>query len=295
MSNRNEQRRISRGELQKLLDQISERDKAILQALHDYRYLLTGQIQRLYFRQSTSHLAATRATNRCLLRLEGLGLLSTLKRRIGGARAGSASYVWTLTPVAFRLLDLLAQQATDRSGDAERGLIRKRLHEPSSIFLQHTLAVAELAIRLTELAADRKIGLLERQVEPDCWRSYTNAGGTLSTLRPDLYAITVDNTDGATGAMGDYEDHWFIEMDLATESPAVVVRKCHQYVAYLNSGEEQRRSDLFPLVAWVVPDGRRKESLLTHIAENLSGGKRLFVVVTLEEFENLVCGKSGNE
>jgi hypothetical protein len=183
--------------------------------------------------------------------------------------------------MGYRLLGLLNKPEANSSS------IRKRHHEPSPAFLQHTLAVAEVAIRLTELAASRKIGLMERQVEPGCWRAYTNAGGTASTLRPDLFAITSPIANGASRAEA-YEDYWFIEVDLATESPAVVVRKCQQYLAYLRSGEEQARSGVFPLVVWIVPDGKRKETLLVHITENLPNDERLFVVITLGELNNLL-------
>lgn len=276
MSADSKQKRVSQRELSQILERTSERDKAVLQTLHDYKYLLTSQIQRLYFRQAISKLSALRATSRCLLRLEAWGLVAALKRRIGGVRAGSGSYVWTLTPVGYRLLDLLNKPEQHKA-------VRKRLYEPSPVFLQHTLAVAEVAIRLTELAGNRRIGLLERQLEPDCWRSYVSASGSLSTLRPDLYVVTV-----AGGGKAEYEDHWFIEVDLATEPPVVVVRKCQQYLTYMRSGEEQQRSGVFPLVVWLVPDDKRKESLAAHIAESLPSDKDFFVVTTLSQFEQLV-------
>jgi hypothetical protein len=290
MNGNNNHQRISQRELQALLERLSERDKAILESLRFYKYLMTGQIQRLYFRTAISRLAALRATNRNLLKLEDWRLVTTLKRRIGGVRAGSGSYVWVLTAIGARLLDLLARREVEISdigkGNDSDKPTRKRHHEPSPVFLQHTLAVAEVAIRLTEIAYRHKVGLLERQVEPDCWRAYTNIGGTTSILKPDLFAVTLGGVGGDSDE--DYEDHWFIEVDLATESPAVVVRKCQQYIAYWNSDEEQKRCGVFPLVVWIVPDEKRKESLAAHIAENLPDGKGLFAVVTLGEFEPLV-------
>jgi hypothetical protein len=278
-------RRIGRCELGRILERTGERDRAVLQALHDYRYLLTGQVQRLYFRQATSRLAAIRATNRALLKLQTWGLAFTLKRRIGGVRAGSGSYVWVLSPVGHRLLELLNRPDSSKAGSAA---VRKRSHEPSPAFLQHTLATAEVSVRLTEMTARREIGLTERQLEPECWRGFTNSGGTLSALRPDLYAVTV-----ADGGRAEYEDHWFIEVDLATESPAVVVRKCRQYLAYMRSGVEQAKSGVFPLVVWVVPDVRRKASLAAHMAEGLaaelSDRRSPFVTITLEELHDLVA------
>jgi hypothetical protein len=216
--------------------------------------------------------------------------VSTLKRRIGGVRAGSASYVWTLTPLGYRLLDLLSRPtvtANSNISKASAKTVRKRQHEPSPAFLQHTLAIAEVLVRLTELAACHRISLITCQLEPACWRNFTNAGGSLATLRPDLYVATIAN-----GGTADYEDHWFIEVDLATESPAVVVRKCQQYLAYMHSGTEQTSIGIFPLVAWLVPDEKRKTSLNYHIAKNLTDslpkGKSLFLVMTIDELNNLV-------
>jgi hypothetical protein len=137
-----------------------------------------------------------------------------------------------------------------------------------------------VSLRLIELAVARKIEVLTNEVEPNCWRYFTNVGGTTSTLRPDLFAVSV------AGA-SDFEDHWFIELDLATESPVTVVRKCEQYIAYMNSGEEQKRSGVFPIILWIVPDERRKESLTSHIADNLTKDKRMFHVITLDLLEHL--------
>lgn len=273
-------RRFTRSEVVGLLGRLSERDKALLHSLQDYRYLLTGQIERLYFHKLGSSRARRRTTNRSLQKLEGLGLTASLERRIGGVRAGSSSFVWTLTPIGHRLLDLVDDTASKA---------RKRSYEPTYTFLQHTLAVAEVAIQLTEHAMRGRIGLLERQVEADGRRAFTNTGGSVSALVPDLYVVTTPVTKGKSGSSpADYEDHWFIEIDLATESPAVVVRKCELYLAYLRSGEEQKRSGVFPLVVWVVPDSKRQTTLVDHITKNLPDDTGLFSVITLGQLTNLV-------
>jgi len=71
-------------------------------------------------------------------------------------------------------------------------------------------------------------------------------------LKPDLYAVT---------ASGDYEDHWFCEIDRATESMPTLLKKCVQYEAYRRTGAEQDRLGVFPLVVWVVPDDAQADKL----------------------------------
>jgi hypothetical protein len=205
-----------------------------------------------------------------LARLRQVGLIAPLARRIGGVRAGSGAYVWALASAGARLLAM-----SEKSEDSAR----KRVHEPSPAFLEHTLAVAEVCIYLIELSRGGKIQLVSYELEPDCWRQYTNTGGTASNLRPDLFTVT---------SAGEYEDYWFMEIDLATESPSTVLRKCGQYLAYMRSGIEQAKSGVFPLVVWIVPDGKRKGSLQRHIADNFKANARLFIVLTLDELEPLV-------
>ena len=119
--------RVSRKRLEKLAEGLSPRDREILCSLQKCRYLTTTQLQRLHFADALTNSAALRATERGLLKLKGLGLLANLNRRVGGVRAGSSSYVWALTPVAFKLLYLNTPKEEQR----------KRFFEPSPVFLQH--------------------------------------------------------------------------------------------------------------------------------------------------------------
>ena len=67
-----EPHRLSRQQLEETAAALSERDRGILTAVQRYRYLLTGQIQRLYFYSSATPTAAHRAAARALKRLRGL-------------------------------------------------------------------------------------------------------------------------------------------------------------------------------------------------------------------------------
>lgn len=248
---------------------LSERDIAVLQSLRTYRLLTTNQLQRLHF--VVGHVSAAgmiKATTRVLNRMEAHGLVTRLGRRIGGVRAGSSGITWQLGSGGERLL---------RAMHGEKK--RRRYVEPAPAFATHTLAVAELAVQLHELHLRGTLELLALDTEPSCWRSFTGPHGTLEWLKPDLFAIT---------ANGDFEDHWFIETDLATEHPPVVVRKAKVYQRYAASGAHQARHGLFPAVGWIVPDTARQGAIQAALAADRQVQPELFRVVTTAEFAGLI-------
>ncbi|WP_067803940.1 replication-relaxation family protein [Actinomadura formosensis] len=254
-----------------LLDRLSERDLAVLESLRTYRLLTTAHIRRLHFTHGHASLgAASGATMRVLTRLEEHGLIARLARRIGGVRAGSSGITWQLASTGERLLRRM-------HGETKR----RRYVEPSSAFVAHTLAVAELAIQLHEFRDQGDIELVRLEAEPQCWRSFVSPHGTLEWLRPDLFAIT---------ASGEFEDHWFLEADRATEHPPEVVRKAKVYQRYAATGAHQARHGLFPAVAWVVPAPARQEALESALAADKAVQPGLFHVVTVEGFHRLIAG-----
>lgn len=261
--------RISRQRLEEIAASLSDRDREVISSIQRFRYLMSSQVQRLHFTDAASPAAALRAASRCLKRLRELGLIDHLARRIGGVRAGSGSLVWYITHAGERLIYLQDHILTPT----------KRFFEPSPYFLAHTLAVADVAVELTEFCREvRGLKLSALQTEPKCWRNYSEYG-TLLALKPDLFAITVAEQ---------YEDRWFIEVDLATESPSKVVAKCEKYHKYYRTGLEQQEAEVFPLTVWIVPTTDRKERLITHIREAFANQPRLFAVITKDELPHLI-------
>lgn len=263
-----EERRLSRQQLEEVEGRLGDRDRQILTTVQCYRYLLTGQIQRLYFCDAATSTAARRAAARALRKLKDMGLVDHLARRIGGVRAGSGGLVWHLTHAGERVLRLHTQSASPM----------RHFFEPSPYFLAHTLSVAEIAVQITELCRECGTKLTTLQPEPECWRTYSEYGSALA-LKPDLFAITVS---------GQYEDRWFIEVDLATESPAKVVGKCEKYHKYYRTGLEQQEVEVFPLTVWIVPTVERKEKLIAHIRAAFDKQPKLFSVITTDELTHLI-------
>lgn len=252
-----------------VLDQhLTDRDIRVLEDLEQYRLLSTRQLQRLQLpvqplgiHASTS--AATRGTTRVLGRLEALGMIARLERRIGGMKHGSASTIWHLGGAGDRYLRA-------RRGDPTR----RRYSEPGLVFVTHTLAVADIAVALRERGEAGRFDLLELDAEPTCWRTFTGAAGEALTLKPDLLTVTADATT---------ETHSFVEVDLGTEHLPVVLRKCRVYQQYERTGIEQTARGLFPAVVWLVPTVKRADAIRAAIDADRTLDAGLFWVTTTEQ------------
>ena len=235
--------------LSHLAEALSERDLRILHDMEEFRLLSTRQIQRLHFADGHASIsAATRACTRVMARLKSHGLVSTLGRRIGGVRQGSAGLTWQLAASGERYLRALR-------GDPKR----RRYGEPGTDFTDHTLLVAELAVLLRETErAQPDWDIAHLAAERRAWRAFSGPHGATQWLRPDLHVITTDP---------DYEQHWFIEADRGREHAPQLLRKSLAYDRYMRSGRYQASHGVFPTVLWVVPGFKRIRELERIIAE----------------------------
>jgi hypothetical protein len=249
-------------------DLLSERELAVVNSVDLYRYLTTRQIESLHFYDHASPLTGARTCRRVLERLSRDGLLWRLDRRIGGVRAGSASYVYGLGLMGHRVLHQ-GQEA------------RSRKREPSTEFLDHTLAVSQLAVDLHEKEREGAIRVHHIDPEPHCWRTFSRGLEGAETLRPDLYAVL--SSEG-------YEYHWFVEVDLSTHSAASVVRKCQLYQSYWQTGTEQDQHGLFPKVLWTAPTQRRVDLLRRVISATQSLNQDLFEICAAEHATHHLTG-----
>jgi hypothetical protein len=259
--------RVGKRRLERLSKLLSERDLLLLRVLAQHRYLTAHHIQLFMFRDHASIDSAARTTRRVLARLERDGLLRALQRRIGGVRAGSSSTIWQLSPAGARLL------RSDGSG--------YRTHEPSLRFLQHCLVVADVHLALNDLSWTGLAEDVRVDVEPDCWRRYSGPGGEPRWLQPDLYTRIL------TAA---YDDRWFVEVDLGTESLPTLLRKCAGYEAYRAAGQEQSNVGVFPLVLWVFTEPKRGQRLQRAIASSRTLTPQLYRMSTVDQVAATVRG-----
>ncbi len=228
-------RRISQARLYEIRQQLGTRDLAVLESLRTWKLLKIEHLRRLHFVQHATKDTALRVARRVLSRLEDTGLIRRLERKIGGVRAGSSGSIFCLSPLGHRLL----------------GGQTKYWREPSKMYGDHTLAIAELGSLAIDAARTAQVDLAEISTEPNVWRAYSSPTGT-KTLKPDLLIRL---------AGPKFEASWFIEVDLGTESTPTLRKRCQIYLDHYQSDEEQDQHGYYPSVLWVMHSEDRKDAL----------------------------------
>jgi hypothetical protein len=246
---------ITSKRLDQLRDGLTERDWEIISTLARVRVATAEQLQALHFEG-----VARRRARRRLTSLAGRRILARLPRTVGGVRGGSSGHVYALDVAGQRLSDLATGGRPGRPWALGAG------------FLAHSLAVTDVYARLVLAERAGALRLVRFDGEPGSWRGFFGPGGARVTLKPDAYAVLV---------VKGYEDHWFLEIDLGTESAPTVARKCNLYRGYWRSGTEEARIGAFPRVLWLVPDERRAQVVRGVIRRQPGEAAELFDVALL--------------
>jgi hypothetical protein len=241
-----------------LRSQLSNRDLAIVSSVTEFRFLTGRQLQVLHFDgQHNTTASSARSCRRVLNRLTSLHILQRLDRRVGGIRAGSASFVYCLDFAGHRL----TASGRERHGH----------WQPSQTFMDHALAIADLFVRVVIASHAGRLQLVRYETEPQTWRTIPGYG-TNDILRPDLSLVLTH---------GELEYHWRVEVDLATEHAGTIRRKCEQYLRYWQSGAAGDDAEVFPRVAWLTTSPTRADRI-REIAEQAQGDVPLFEVGLLD-------------
>jgi hypothetical protein len=249
-------KRLSARGLADLERTLTPADRTLLCFVGSLRVVTGRQLVRQFFTPGVP--ASERAARRQLKRLSDARVLDRLPRSIGGVRAGSSGYIYSVGPVGRRLL-------------ARAGGRTARLQAPGDRVLRHTLAVADVVVSLFEASRDGDIDVVSVQTEPECWRGFTVATGGRVTVKPDLFARI---------GLGSVEDRLFIEVDLGTESPNTIAGKAAVYLRHVRSGAEQREHGVYPRVVFAALDPARVEQIRAALPAAPAG---LFVVCLLDE------------
>lgn len=240
------------------------------------RFRLMSQAQLAVILGRAAHEATTastaRSVRRILQRLTDRGVLARLDRRVGGLRAGSEGFVYFLGSAGQRLVACWDGQ----------GLTRGRFRpEPGGRYVQHRLAVSGLYADVLAASHRGDLDLLAFDVEPDCWRNSLDGFGGQTILKPDAFVRV---------GVGAYEDRFFVEVDLASESRSVIARKARAYVDYFHSGQEQAEHDVFPRVLILTTTDRRREILADVCSRLPAETWQLFTVGLLRHGVDLIAG-----
>lgn len=264
--------RISSRRLREIQAHLSERDQAILASVDRYRFLTARHLQALHFTDHASATSASRTCRRALARLRTLRILGILDRRIGGIRAGSEGLVYYVDTAGDRLQRGVASSRA-----------RKRFDEPSARFLDHTLAIADMAIGIFETAAAHGAEVVKLNPEHTATRTYADNYGIAQVLRPDLYVELA-------AAAGDEDvSAFFIEVDLGHESLPTLLGKALTYEDYRSTGIEQHQYGGFPQVIWAMDAyrettaQRRRKSLQDSLERNSRLNAGMYRIQSLQD------------
>ena len=245
-------RYITASQLLRLRSELSDSDWQVITTLTRVRLATAVQLEALHYPD-----VSRRRAQQALAILIRRRVVARCPRVVGGVRAGSRGHVYALDVAGQRLADLA------------RG---RRPRPPRAVgvrYVDHALACTQVYVDLvgTDRAGDLR--LLRFVGEPGAWRTFHGPGGLRTTLKPDAYAVV---------AVDGFEDHWFLEIDLGTESAATITRKLNVYRSYWQTGAEQAARDVFPKVAWLVKDADQAAVVSKEISRQPSAARSLFVV-----------------
>lgn len=255
-------RRLTLARLAAVTEALAARDLGIVATLARVRMATGRQLCRLHFASLPS---ADRQARRALARLVDLDVLDRLDRTVGGRRAGSSGFIYSLGTAGQRL--------AGGYGPAH-GARTQRPWTPSAPYTGHLLRVTELYVRLREREATGALELVDFEAEPACWRTFLGRAGERVTLKPDAFVRL---------GLGDVEHLHFVEVDQATESPRTLDRKLDRYRRYVATGREERRWGVFPLVTWLVPSERRAHIVMDACRRLPTDFWPLFQVATFDQ------------
>jgi hypothetical protein len=266
-------KRLSTAGLLELGAGLSQPERNLIRQLGELRLMTHAQLAMMLDAEQT--LSGARTVRRILKRLTDLGVLARLSRRVGGIRAGSAGFVYYLGPAGQRLIAYWGGQ----------GLTRGRFRpEPGGRYVRHRLAVSELYVELRQAEHAGLLELLAFDVEPGCWRTFGDGFGDHVILKPDALVRV---------GLGAYEDRYFVEVDLGTESRSVIARKVRVYHDYFNSGTEQQAHGVFQRVLLLTNTEERRAALVETCARLPAEAWALFTITTLDQALAVLSGQVG--
>lgn len=237
-------------------------DTMIFYFLSVFGYLSSVQIARLVFVGIESEYSFDRTPRRVLSRLVRKRLVRRFNRKIGGSNAGSEPFIYHLTKSGYRRIRALYPST------------KATIDTASNMFVAHTIAIAEIGIRLIEAQRGGLLKIVTLETEPACWRHYLTLYGDLRVLKPDLY-IAIQTKE--------YESFAFIEVDRGTESLVTIIRKCLQYQEYFGTGNEQSKNGVFPYIVWSTESVARATAIKKAIEGEARLANGLFMVETEQD------------
>jgi hypothetical protein len=258
-------RRIGPSHVEWVAQRLTDRDWRIVESVNVVRLLTGGQIERLFFSDLAPGRSRVASRSRALHRLVSWRVLTPLPRRIGGAGRGSTALAYALDSVGQRLV-------RERQLAAAQPPRVRRPGPPTERTVRHILAVSEAYVALTELSRAHDFTLATFQAEPASW--WPN--GLRGYVKPDAYAVLKSDK---------FSDHWWLELDLATESLPAVKRQLATYVDFWDRGHEGPKK-MMPRIAIATTTPERQAAIARLAKSFTSVPSEFFLIVRIHELAN---------
>ncbi len=234
----------------------TERDVAIVKLVYQYRLLSQQQLERL--------LGKSRSTvQQSLVRLYHHRYLERVFLPI--AKFGSSPTLYILDKRGIELL--MRQGIEDFPGIPNKNL--------SGLFLEHTLAMNEFRIALTQACRTQgwtiETWLTENELKADYDRVKVRGKGQPVALIPDSYFMIDIPEKGVA--------HFFLEMDRGTMTARRFKEKVEAYVTYYRSGGYAQRYNaqgFRVLTVTDTPTPDRSTNLAQAVSEVQGIGRRFW-------------------
>jgi len=210
-------RRVGPAHVEWVAARLTNRDWQIVEAVNKVRLLTGQQIERLFFSDLAPGRSRIASRSRALHRLVAWRVLMPLPRRIGGAGRGSTTSAFALDSTG----QLLMREQLLAAGQPPRV---RRPGAPTERTVRHILAVSEAYVALTEAGRMHGFAVEQFVAEPGSW--WPNGLG--GYVKPDAYAVL---------ATSSVRDHWWCELDMATESLPAVKRQLAAYADFWDRGQ----------------------------------------------------------
>ncbi|MCO6450069.1 MAG: replication-relaxation family protein [Caldilineales bacterium] len=256
--------------------QLTERDIAIVDAVYRHRVLAADQIEALFFSSSSPRGRRSSCQNRLKLLFHHGFLQRIVPALVLGE--GRKPYVYALDE---RGADIVASiQGVDRENLAWQ----PKQNEVGGLFLNHLLAVSLVRVVFEVLAADQVLTILgwhgehELRGEPLNQRMpYVMQGRKKVRTIPDGYFVL--QPPGKAETL-----HFFLEVDLGTESNKQWQDKINAYNLYRETGESvQHFGTQNYRILTVTTSDKRLQNLQQATRE--AEGKHHYWFTTLDQFD----------
>jgi hypothetical protein len=243
---------------------LTERDKAIIAAVYEYRALRQDQLQALFFGSQT-------AAQRRLALLYHHGFL---ERQFLLARGGIMN-----SPILY-LLDRRGEELLRAEYGADEVQWKSGDNKVGGDFLEHTLSINDFRIAVTLACHQLGYAVLEWRSEAQLKQEYDRVTLRTPTGRSRTVAVVPDSFFALQTPYG--RTHFFLELDRGTMTTKRFQTKVEAYLVYYRSGGYQKRYGARSLRVLTVTLGERRLESLKAVTEQ-AGGQAWFWFGVLPE------------